>query len=481
MTSTSAITKRRKHHSKTKTPSLTVATWQDDPADGDQPTGGRTLIRPVPTLNSAPFALSISGRTVKPQVYAQGTPEFRYWVAAEAAARGRDFWRPLLPGGSWNPAVGAVMPIKLDEGEDFNAFYDRIGLNFFHGTAAHRVLFSGESPDVVCHELGHAILDSFKPQLWDAAFIEVAALHEGFGDCSAILSALQLAEVRQDVIASTGGKIFASSRLSRLAEQLGWAIRQTSPSDVDPDCLRNAFNNFDYQDPDTLPTFAPANQLSSEPHSFSRVFAAAFFDALAGVFRGRAKQDVDTLLSVSTDMGRALVAGITRAAVTPAFYSQVAAGILQSVSDGDRPAVQSAFVKHAILAPRVAVDVTARSTSLRSAVAVAAPEPAQLGLVSFDASDFGLGDFKIQAHASSERSEHHIMGLTLGGRVSNAPSEADAAKSFIMQLVKRGRLDTRDYATAVVATDPAKVTHRLQSAEDGFVLKRIRVACGCTG
>ena len=67
-----------------------------------------------------------------------------------------------------------------------------------HGSAAGRTVFSGESPDVVCHELGHAILDSLKPQLFDAASMEVAAFHESFGDMSASLSALQLPSLREE-------------------------------------------------------------------------------------------------------------------------------------------------------------------------------------------------------------------------------------------------------------------------------------------
>src|SRR6266516_6273737 len=161
------------------------------------------------------------------------------------------------------------------------SFYDREGLKFFHATAAGRTVFSGESPDIVCHELGHAILDSFKPQLFDAASIEVAAFHESFGDMSALLSALQLPSVREAVLAETGGVLGRSSRLSRLAEQLGWAIRQSVPSAVEPDCLRNAVNTLFYRDPDTLPTTAPGTSLSSEPHSFSRVFTGAFFEGLA--------------------------------------------------------------------------------------------------------------------------------------------------------------------------------------------------------
>src|SRR5262249_11126366 len=142
----------------------------------------------------------------------------------EALRRGADFWGALLPGTSWE--VGSILPVDLDFGIDLNAFYDRQGLKFFHGSAAGRTVFSGESPDVVCHELGHAVLDSLKPQLFEAASMEVAAFHESFGDMSAILSALQLPSLREGVLAETGGVLHRASRLSRLAEQLGWAIRQ---------------------------------------------------------------------------------------------------------------------------------------------------------------------------------------------------------------------------------------------------------------
>src|SRR5258708_3454697 len=139
-------------------------------------------------------------------------------------------WGALVPGIRWE--VGAILPVDLDFGVDLNAFYDREGLKFFHGSAAGRTVFSGESPDIVCHELGHALLDSFKPQLFDAASIEVAAFHESFGDMSAILSALQLPSVREGVLAETGGVLRRASRLSRFAEQIGWGLRQSVLSAV---------------------------------------------------------------------------------------------------------------------------------------------------------------------------------------------------------------------------------------------------------
>jgi len=71
---------------------------------------------------------------------------------------------------------------------------------------------------------------------------------------SALLAALQLPSMRAAVIADTQGDLSRNSRLSRLAEQLGWAIRQTRPSAVDPDCLRNAANSFFYTNPEALPS-----------------------------------------------------------------------------------------------------------------------------------------------------------------------------------------------------------------------------------
>ena len=129
--------------------------WQDDPGEAATPLVPPEA-RPVPDLTLSPLSLAIPGVTApQPRSYDLASVDFRYWSAAEAAARGAAFWRQLLPQGTvWQ--LGDTLPIKLDEGEDFNAFYDRQALNFFHGTAAGRTVYSGESPDIVCHEQGHA-------------------------------------------------------------------------------------------------------------------------------------------------------------------------------------------------------------------------------------------------------------------------------------------------------------------------------------
>src|SRR5262249_6556643 len=150
-------------------------------------------------------------------------------------------------------------------------------------------------------------------------------LHESFGDMSAILSALQLPSLREGVLAETGGVLHRASRLSRLAGQLGWAIRQSVPSAGEAGCLRDAGATLFYRDPDTLPTMAPATALSSEPHSFSRVFTGAFFEGLAGMLAMKDTKNEAALLGVSQDIGVILVEGIRAASVVPTFFSQVAA------------------------------------------------------------------------------------------------------------------------------------------------------------
>src|SRR5262245_7893631 len=324
---------------KLPTAKSTIACWEQDPGSAAQPSGGQVIQRPAPVLGNQPFPTRITNPAQAPTVglYKPGTAQFRYWAAADALRRGSDFWGGLLPGKHWQ--VGAVLSVDLNHGTDLNAYYDRVGLRFFEGSAGGRTVYSGESPDIVCHELGHAVLDSLKPQLWNAASIEVAAFHESFGDISALLCGLQLKSLREGVLAETGGVIYRASRLSRLAEQLGWAIRQSVPSAVDPDCLRNAVNTFFYRDPDTLPTQAPASALSSEPHSFSRVFTSAFFEGLAGMFTAQAAHDEAVLLKVAGDAGRIFVTAIRAAAVVPDFYSQVAASMLNVAHRdfGDQP------------------------------------------------------------------------------------------------------------------------------------------------
>jgi hypothetical protein len=465
-----------------------VMAWQDDPNSGAPP-----INRPVPDLRKRPLKFKIKGPTLKPGIYTPGTPDFRYWTAAEALRRGGDYWARLLSVKQWQP--GSVLSVGLDEGEDFNAYYDRKELAFFHGTAGKKVIYSGESPDVVCHELGHACLDAHRPELFDAPFIEVGSFHESFGDMSAILSALQLPSVRQLALASL--KSDGPSFLSRLAEQLGWAIRQQDPQAVDKDCLRNACNDFKYVDPQTLPDSAPATKLCAEVHSFSRVFTGAFYEILSGMLGIRAKSaDADDLANVAVDYGELLIAATAAAPVLPNFYAQVAAHMIDAdtaqFAGKYRSVLTKVFVDRKIISS-AAVTATqqAKGKQKKNALRIAAhatlpPSTPVIHKVVLSGKEFGQRG-KLIVRALSERKRFLIASAAVMQEKAMPTDDIDAAAHrFVTMLFAHDRVRLSDSKKTVRSMVRHKSeikskikTHALVKTRDGLQLKRLLFLCGC--
>jgi len=452
----------------------------------------------VPALGTGKLPVKIAGRAPAPDAYQPGTPEFRYWGAAEALRRGADLWSSIAPNLAWYPSAGPQLETDLDHGEDLNAYYDRKGLRFFHGRAGTKTVYSGESPDVVCHELGHAVLDALRPQLFDANFIEVASFHESFGDMSAMLCALQLKSVRSEVLAETGGSLYKSSRLSRLAEQLGWAIRLVAPDAVEPDCLRNAVNSFFYQSPESLPPSGPASTLCSEPHSFSRVFSAAFLDALGGMFQIQSRRDEKSLLQTSRDAAALLVDAITASPVVPTYYSQVAAHLIEADATrfGSKNAavLKHALLKHGILSldsadiasmarpagrPARGAALTARSPGTRAAGGKAEP----LYFVSLPGHRYGL-DADLMVPAVAETKRFGVAGAALDIGSAASPTHDRAAESFVEDLFRRGNVDigaageAAMTGVAAATSRPSKLSHEVRRQNGNLVLMRRFFDCG---
>jgi hypothetical protein len=464
-----------------KSPS-SIRTWQDDPDSGLP-----VIEEPVPTLQQGPLAVDIAGPKIPAGKYRTHTQDFRFWTAAEALRRASTFWSTVVPSGtSWEP--GPTLVANLDAGEELNAYYDRKGLSFFHKRIGQRMVYSGESPDVVTHELGHAVLDSIKPELWDAASDEAAAFHEGFADCSALLSALQLSTLRETVLEETDGSLYRSSQLSRLAEQLGAAIRTIRPDLVEPDCLRNAVNSFVYQQPEDLPQSAPAWQLSSEPHSFSRVWSGGFFEGLAKMLAVQTGSPTgDELALIATDAAQLLVTGVLKANVVPDFFSQVAAQMIdasRSVSKGRyTDALKSAFVRRGIISLDSLQLLGGRRRGRTRAKGIAADGgggDATMKELSLHGGRYGLGDQALTVLAPTETRVLDVRAAAFTiGPVSPPPS-SDAATAFVEDLFKRGRVDIGDKGdpdTRLVHPGVRK-THELKERTSGYVLVRRAFDCG---
>jgi hypothetical protein len=173
-------------------------------------------------------------------------------------------------------------------GRDVNAYYDRGSLRFFFfpDPIEKRMVYACDSSDVVSHEFGHAYLDILRPDFWNTQSSEVWALHESFGDMTAILSIMQHEEVLNHAIQETNGDLKKTNIISKLAEQMGIGLfHLTNGKDGElPDCLRNAVNNFKYTTPENLPSEGPDSIIINEPHSFSRIFTGAFYDAIVKIY-----------------------------------------------------------------------------------------------------------------------------------------------------------------------------------------------------
>ncbi|CCM79125.1 hypothetical protein [Rhizobium mesoamericanum] len=327
----------------------TVTVWEKDPA-----LAARIITVPAPDIAKTPLAFhlipSLGDNPPK-------AVEFRYWNAAATLRRAADFWAASSqPPVKWRG--GQVMDVFLDRGEALNSEYDGVTLSFYHGsTAGHPtlVVYSGESPDLLCHELGHAVLDAIRSDLFEADELEVKAFGESFGDMSAVLCAMQLPTFCSFVLAEILGRDFwSSSSLSRVGQQFGSALRLVKPADADVDCLRNAWNNHFYIDPAQLSQVGLADAIWANAHSFSRIFTGAFFEALSGMLSVRAGTSLEpeTLRQVSDDMRDILVGATRRVQLVPRFAAEIAAAMVEESDKYDHgyPNVfQGVFVRRNIL------------------------------------------------------------------------------------------------------------------------------------
>lgn len=292
-------------------------------------------VAPPTETDRGPWGFRVQGAAPPPRSYAPDTNEFLYWQLAAALDRGKRLWTRLAPRpGTWTP--GPVLPAVPIAGKDLNAFYDRQALRFFRDLDAKTgaVVESGESPDVSTHEQGHAILDALRPDLWNAPHFEVAAFHEGFGDLAAIFVALAEPALDADVVGATRANPARSNLVSRLAEQLGAAVRDNDgPDAAPPGALRDAVNAFRYEDPTKLPDSAPAASLSAEPHSFCRVMTGAAWDVLVALFRLAPERDRAAALAAAAERtARICVAAADAAPSGADFFGRIARGLVRETA-----------------------------------------------------------------------------------------------------------------------------------------------------
>jgi hypothetical protein len=304
--------------------------------------------------------------------YAPGTDEFLFWQCREAALRAvATFERLAGPLRKWAPGARRRLRLLPAAGIELNAEYNRDGCAFYTYETNGRVTRAGASTDVVAHEVGHALLDAIRPDLWDIALPEHGAFHESFGDCMALLTVLSDAATRQAVLRKSpdlGRATFVESLMEDLSAGIRRALGATHPSSRP----RRALNRYRWQAPTSLPTSGGPAVLTGEVHSFSRVFTGCFYDVIRGIFRTAAKGNAAALGAAADTAGRLLIQGARAAIEQLRFYRAVGEAMLQAdlktYKGANQQAIMDAFEGHGI-----PLASPARAFSVRSALTRAAP------------------------------------------------------------------------------------------------------------
>ena len=214
-------------------------------------------------------------------------------------------------------------------GEGLNAFYNRKCLAFFYAKTNEEWFFTSSSPDIVGHELGHAILDAIRPDLWDAASLEIWAFHEAFGDIVSMLSLMQYPEIIDTILEQTGGDLSKNNIASDIGENFSKILVANNMS-TNENYLRSGINNFKYVDPKLLPSRTGENELSKEPHSFSRIFFGAIYDIMVMIYNTRKQTETPqrALMDARNVLARYLGKAIQYAPASVRFFESMAKTLL---------------------------------------------------------------------------------------------------------------------------------------------------------
>lgn len=185
------------------------------------------------------------------------------------------------------------LTVNPHAGTGKTAYYSRWdnSINFcqWESPSLGKTVKTSQAFDVASHEIGHALLDGIRPGLLSGR--EGKAFHEGFGDSSAILHVLQFDSNLEKILADNGGDFTKPSLVTRLAEEFGTAFNKedANPNNDNNPYYRTALNEFKYKPLNQLPSDSypptyPEEVLTSEPHSFSRVWSGAFYSMLGAFY-----------------------------------------------------------------------------------------------------------------------------------------------------------------------------------------------------
>jgi hypothetical protein len=311
-------------------------------------------IKPRANRSARRAGVTVSG-AVPESVYQPDEPEFVHWQARQAAIAAVEAWEEALdaPIKSWARESANPRSLRVihDKGEDINAYYDRRSVSFFHKFRDGKMMYSGASTDTVAHEVGHAILDAIRPDLWAVPTPEIAAFHEAFGDVTAIITALfdRRTRVRLiDVTPDLATPNFVEATLEDLSDTVRRVLGSTDPASKP----RRALNTFQWRLPETMPDDGGPDDMINEAHSIARIITGCFYDLLRLIFVRDGPPTPARLWAATCTAGSLFYEAARTAPIADRFFRSIGqAMVLTDEADNDgvhRDLIERAFNLHGV-------------------------------------------------------------------------------------------------------------------------------------
>lgn len=445
-------------------------------------------------------------------IYPDGDERFVFWQSREAAHAAVAAWEEVDgPLASWQSGAGSTLALIPNAGGGLAGAYTRTALKFYSSEANPPAFFAAASADAVAHEVGHAVLDSIQPTLWDSVYPEVAAFHEAFADCLTLLVAIFDDAVREELFSSTGqpGSVLDQPNLiATIAESVAAAFA-VSFGPNDPNSVsRELLNDLQWAIPTTLPRSPTPANLSSEAHSFGRIFTGCFYDLINRIFKA-GQPTSSGLRSAAATAGGLLAAAVRSAPEEIRFFRSV--GRAMALAERQRgnahgSAIHDAFRGHnialgssAMLAPAMALagpppdsvslnartlrDLrsrlnTPRHTRIRMAPVTLGTDPVWRAEFKRDV-DLGTVDRELEGVVA--RSSHGVLLGASGNRCAvlgglpDARASEEEAEAFVASLMAKGDVATGGRVAARRGWGP---THTVRRRGGRRVLSRVCFSCG---
>jgi hypothetical protein len=193
----------------------------------------------------------------------------------------------------------------------------------------------------------------------------------------------------------------------------------------------------------------------------------------------------EELLELSIDMGKIVIGGVQSAAVVPSYFAQVAAGMIEAGRQlgrsSDVDALRDSFISRGILS----FDTVAVVDGLQAAVggfhAAVASSTSPLDKIAIDARRYGLEASALVVHSASQPRRYSVASVGLDRRAAAATSSETAARGFVDDLFRSGKVDVDKHRSASVAGSSrpyAFQSHEVVREGDSLILVRRLCDCG---